>query len=179
MDNWKNYKFLKIFLQSEDYEKLMMIKGSRSWHDWIGSLQAQKVQPSRPQPPDFRSEPARYVRYRKTATLRRLGLNKSKVCRFCFSKRYSDPQVLEQRDFAVLIKARMPDLIAGLGLTDESLRLRFEEQSLPAEALCCPRCFAYSNIRTFSELLDLVIPEISNRMLLNEIKAHQQGKPSF
>ena len=179
MDNWKNYKFLKIFLQSEDYEKLMMIKGSRSWHDWIGSLQASKPKSPRPQPPDFRSEPARYVRYRKTATLRRLGLSKSKVCRFCFSKFYSDPQVLEQRDFAVLIKARMPDLIAGLGLTDESLRLRFEEQSLPAEALCCPRCFAYSNIRTFSELLDLVIPELSQQQQLDEIKRHSLGKPSF
>ena len=44
MDNWKNYKFLKIFLQAEDYDVLMASKGSRSWHDWIGSLQAQKVQ---------------------------------------------------------------------------------------------------------------------------------------
>ena len=175
MDNWKNYKFLKIFLQSEDYEKLMMIKGSRSWHDWIGSLQAQKVQPSRPQPPDFRSEPARYVRYRKTATLRRLGLNKSKVCRFCFSKCYSNPQVLEQRNFVALIAARMPDVLVAFGITDEALRLRFEEQSLPAEALCCPRCSAYANIRTFGELLDSIIPELSQQQLLNEIKEHQQG----
>ena len=179
LKNWKNYKSLKILMEVSDYEVLMTAKGNRSWHAFVKDMQASKPKSPRPQPPDFRSEPARYVRYRKTATLRRLGLNKSKVCRFCFSKRYSDPQVLEQRDFAVLIKARMPDLIAGLGLTDESLRLRFEEQSLPAEALCCPRCFAYSNIRTFSELLDLVIPEISNRMLLNEIKAHQQGKSSF
>ena len=179
MDNWKNYKFLKIFLQSEDYEKLMMIKGSRSWHDWIGSLQAQKVQPSRPQPPDFRSEPARYVRYRKTATLRRLGLNKSKVCKFCFDKNYTNPQILQEKDFAVLIKARMPDLIAALGLSDEGLRKRFEGQSLPPVAMACPRCSAYANIRTFAELLDQILPELSQQQQLDEIKRHSLGKPSF
>ena len=162
-------------MEVSDYEVLMTAKGNRSWHAFVKDMQASKPKSPRPQPPDFRSEPARYVRYRKTATLRRLGLNKSKVCRFCFSKCYSNPQVLQQRDFVVLIKARIPDALVAFGITDEALRLRFEEQSLPAEALCCPRCSAYANIRTFGELLDSIIPELSQQQLLNEIKEHQQG----
>lgn len=175
LKNWKNYKSLKILMEVSDYEVLMTAKGNRSWHAFVKDMQASKPKSPRPQPPDFRSEPARYVRYRKTATLRRLGLNKSKVCRFCFSKCYSNPQPLEQRNFVALIAARMPDVLVAFGITDEALRLRFEEQSLPAEALCCPRCSAYANIRTFGELLDSIIPELSQQQLLNEIKEHQQG----
>ena len=166
-------------MEVSDYEVLMTAKGNRSWHAFVKDMQASKPKSPRPQPPDFRSEPARYVRYRKTATLRRLGLNKSKVCRFCFSKCYSNPQVLEQRNFTVLIKARMPDLIAALGLSDEGLRKRFEGQSLPPVAMACPRCSAYANIRTFAELLDQILPELSQQQQLDEIKRHSLGKPSF
>ena len=179
LKNWKNYKSLKILMEVSDYEVLMTAKGNRSWHAFVKDMQASKPKSPRPQPPDFRSEPARYLRFRKTATLRRLGLSKSKVCKFCFNKNYTNPQILQEKDFAVLIKARMPDLIAGLGLTDEALRLRFEEQSLPTIAMACPRCFAYSNIRTFSELLDSIIPELSQQQQLDEIKRHSLGKPSF
>ena len=159
------------FLSSESFAKLLKLKGSLSWKEFVDNLQAQKLKDRKLNQEAFRSYG--YVVERRKKVLEERNLTKDKICKFCFEKNYGDPQVLENSDFAQLIFDERQPLLEALGINLQTLYQRFEQHKIPASAAYCPRCISYDNLFQFEEIYRKIIPEANKLDMLGEIRQHR------
>ena len=160
-------KALNIRLPLSLYNRLLSIKGKRTWQEFLDGLVPNEV-------PNYKEDMSGYIRYRRKKALEAAGLSEEELCPRCFGKWYSGLESfkLEQIILLEFVLYYFPKTLATFQITEQMLTERMIEHSIPMEGTFCPNCLAI-NSYPFVQMSDRLMPEIPLAILISEYKSRK------
>ena len=121
----------RLSMPAEAAERLLALKGSSSWEEFISEIEERLEKPGR-------GKLAIYFEKNLTA----MDLHIDQVCQIC--KRHTTmPQVLKEVDYPYLLYSKFEALFKSANMGFDDVREFFVSQGLRQTTTACPFCQAY------------------------------------
>jgi hypothetical protein len=144
METNRQNRYLK--LPAEAAERLLALKGSSSWEEFINQVE-----------PLLKHKDAPMLFYFKK-NLAEMNLSEGEVCHIC-KKHSVHPQILQKLNYLDIVYNYASSM--GIKVSQEVLQQRFVEAGYESEMLGCPYCHALGGNVPFDIMLHELLPELT------------------